>query len=418
MVCEFPEYTVTQWNTKPKLGGRRWVEGVKELESIIIKSGFGVGVIVGDPGMGKTALLLSLKDRLANSGFHVVFMDLAGKDNLVEEFWKNINMDRLREEAYGFLYKNRKNIGYRGSAKLFKEFNAWLKIRCKKRDYNDDYAHVFKIYCNSYSDSIDDMISLIDDISRLGKSVVLLIDETRNVEGIIKPLHRLLNSNLNFKLVLTIIPDVLESITDGAIRRRLESDALRINLSPPINDDEVRGILSAYCEEYADVLANAVKGSKTVNEILINARERYEEALHNCVGSSSECIKGFLSGLPSIESPQEVSKKLEGIIRDGINSLREQFGIEYVHDKGKKMVNPDNQTVIPDFSMYLSFSSLFNTLYAVDLLKFILLVNRSCISLLLKGLFTKALSKSRSLSSKSIPLKIDISISNLSPFSS
>ncbi len=231
-----------------------------------------------------------------------------------QEFWKNINMDKLRKEAYDFLCKNRENIGYRGSVKLFKEFNTWLKIRCKKRDYSKDYAHAFKIYCDSYSDSIDDMIGFIDDVSKLGKNVVLLIDETRNVEGIIKPLHRLLNSDLNFKLVVTIIPDVLASISDGAIRRRLESDALRINLSPPITDDEIRGILDAYCKEYADVLADAVKGKRTVNEILIKARKLYEEALHNCIGSSSECIKMFLSGGLDIESPQEVSKKLETII--------------------------------------------------------------------------------------------------------
>ncbi|QKR00883.1 ATP-binding protein [Metallosphaera tengchongensis] len=350
MVCEFPEYTVTQWNSKPRLGGRRWNEGVSELEKLAKSEGFGVAVVLGSPGMGKTAVLLALKNRLADSNFFTVFIDLAGKEDLVEEFWRNLDKEKLKAEAYTYLAKHKKEIGYSRLARIAKEFHAWLDMECKKGKHNPQYAHLFRVYCiySSYSNTIDDIINLIDDVSKIGKRVVLLVDETRNVGGIMNPLHRLLNSNLKFKLVLTLIPEVLSTITDGALKRRLEEDALRVDLSPPLSEEEIRGIISAYCEEYADPLARAIKDVKTANEVLIKARELYNEAAKECVGSSSKCIEDQLSSSLGIDEPMQASKELEKRIREGLNRLMNDFGIKYVHGKGKRMRTPDNQTVIPD----------------------------------------------------------------------
>ncbi|AHC52653.1 hypothetical protein SUSAZ_10350 [Sulfolobus acidocaldarius SUSAZ] len=349
--CDFPEYTVTRWDSKPRLGGKRWIDAVDKLyEAVSKEKEFRVGVIVGEPGMGKTAVILSLKEKLStDGGFHVIFLDLAGKDDLVGEFWENANVKKLKEEAYNVLNRNQKNIGYTGLARLSKEFKTWLKQKCKKKDYGDNFAYAFRIYCNSYSKTLDDVSNFIADVSMLGKEVVLLIDEMRNADGIIKPLHRLLNSNVKFKLILTLIPGVLTSIEDSAIRRRL-LDALRIELSTPITEEEEKGIIAAYCQEFADMLAKAVNESSDpeilkVNDILKNARDLYNRAKENCVGSSSDCIARFLSSASQIKNPQDLSRKLESLIRNGLIKLQGEFGIEYVHPRGKRL---EGKGVTPD----------------------------------------------------------------------
>ncbi|MCI2414681.1 MAG: ATP-binding protein [Candidatus Aramenus sp.] len=350
--CDFPGYTVTRWGSKPRLGGKRWIDAANKLHGAVAsKKGFQAGVIVGEPGMGKTAVILYLKERLSTDGeFHVIFLDLAGKDDFVGEFWENANVEKLKEEAYKVLERNKKNVGYTGLTLLSKEFKTWLKQKCKKKDYGDDFAYAFRIYCNSYSKTLDDVSNFIADVRRLGKEVVLLIDEMRNADGIIRPLHRLLNSDVEFKLILTLIPDVLTSIKDSAIRRRLE-DALRIELSTPITEEEEKGIIEVYCPEFADALAKAVNESSDsnklkVNDILIKARELYNKAKENCVGSSSDCIARFLSGASQIKNPQDLSRGLERSIRDGLRELQKQkeFDIEYVHPSGKRLeggVTPD-----------------------------------------------------------------------------
>jgi hypothetical protein len=46
--------------------------------------------------------------------------------------------------------------------------------------------------------------------------------------------------------------------------------------------------------------------------------------------------------------PQGLSKQLEKRIREALKKLDKEFGIQYVHDKGKKMETPSGDTVVPD----------------------------------------------------------------------
>jgi hypothetical protein len=56
---------------------------------------------------------------------------------------------------------------------------------------------------------------------------------------------------------------------------------VKIDLSPPITDDEKKGIIEAYCREYADLLSLKAEGN-TVNKIMMSARSIYEDALKQC----------------------------------------------------------------------------------------------------------------------------------------
>ncbi len=336
MPCEFPEYTVTQWSSNPKIGGKAWVEGYEKMMRMIDEEGNKVGVIMGQPGMGKTAMLVKmrreLEERHTNSTF---FMDMAGKDDLVEEFWRNEEMKRLKDKAFQKLSDKKKEIGYGIWAKIKKEFRVWLDIACDKNKFDTPFSYLFKLYCLPYSRDIDGMLDLLKDASEAFK-VTILLDEVRGEDEMLGPLHRLLNSDVNVKLIITLIPGVLDSINDGALRRRLEKDSLKVVLPSALSDEDKKEIINVYCSELSEELSKTVNGS-TVNELLINAREAYKNASKECSGRSIDCFKRVLSGYGGIKDAREASSELERKIRLALQEMKSEFGVVYVHDRGKRL---------------------------------------------------------------------------------
>lgn len=329
MLCNIPKVTITTWNSKNViLVGPTYTKYLqKTLDAIKNKD---VASIIGQPGMGKTTILKKTQESLNELSF---YLDLASKAEIEEEFWSKINPYDLKELTFSYLNENRRKFGYTFWKKLTgTKLEDWLEKVCNK--YNDKYL---RLYCLSYNKDFDGMLNLLLDLNGITK-VALLIDEVR--ESHIPKIHRLINAGLGIPVIMAIPTDSYSKVTDLAIRRRL--DESRISLDSALTQEDIKEIVDAYCnpisEEIFPIVISMWKGRElnTVSSILQFIKSQIEKFDKEC-GENADCIKEKLRSSHTLKNPEDESKNLEKLIREGLNSIAKEFGISYVHLRGKRI---------------------------------------------------------------------------------
>ncbi|GEM_PF-4684639 len=106
MPCEFPRVSVSSWTGSLKFAGPSYRKVLQELTDAINKGE--VVAIVGQPGTGKTTLLRVLASRVQNH----VFMDMANKERLADEFWDKFDPKARSKEILEMLLPERRKFGY------------------------------------------------------------------------------------------------------------------------------------------------------------------------------------------------------------------------------------------------------------------------------------------------------------------
>lgn len=339
-MCEFVEYTVSRYgDTNVKVAGRLWKETVKKIEDSILSKKDTVITILGQPGMGKTLILNAVKKDLDNNAF-IIYLDLVSSQSLSKEAWNYIKnstlQERIRGKAFDILNEHQKEIGYGFFARAKREFPNWLRHLCEDKKWKGEYEKIEKLYCMAYDENLEGLIQFLKDLTDLGP-IGLLIDEFKSNEIYLLELHKIINE-VKIPIVVTVVPEVINDIKDSALRRRL--DELKIELKFTSEDDKLE-ILKTYCAEYAKDLLNIeeVENANTVNKLLDNSREAYLLALSKCEKEykKEECIRNELSKAFMIEDIENASKKLEEEIRNGLLELKDEYQIDYVHERGKRI---------------------------------------------------------------------------------
>ena len=338
MTCEFPEYPVERYvNTSVRLAGRQWVEAKEKAKDTIEKGLSTVMTIVGDPGMGKTAILNAVYNDLKEDAY-LVFVDLSGKDSIAEPAWAWVDGtllgEKVKNRAFNVLYENRRAIGYTTFTWMRREFGNWLRKKCGE-GIEGELNYALRLYCLGYPRDLDGLVQFLNDLKALGKAGVL-VDELHLSEGVMSELHRLINVT-GVPIVVTAVRDVVAGLTDLPLRRRLEENVVELRLT----HEDAREILKAYCPDFADDLIGleeVVKATR-VNELLRTARLVVMEAQRRCEGEykREECIRGELSKSLLPEDVQEASTQLEKAIREELMRVKEDYRIAYVHERGKRV---------------------------------------------------------------------------------
>ncbi|QXJ34933.1 hypothetical protein [Saccharolobus shibatae] len=202
---------------------------------------------------------------------------------------------------------------------------------------------------NEYEYTNQGFINFLNDLKRLGK-VGVLLDEMKSINEQLDELHELINKIKGITLVVSLVPEVLNDIKDKALRRRLtEINDNIFNLN--LNDNDKVEILKAYCPDFSDALMknDDVRNVKNVSNLLNIARDAYNLARQKCSTDDinkdiNECIKGEILKAFYISDPEKVSKELEKRIREGLLKFKEEFKIDYIHDKGRR-IQEKNVTV-------------------------------------------------------------------------
>lgn len=363
MGCQFSEYPVAKYGEEAiKLAGRIWNETVDTVKNAIIRKENIVITVLGQPGMGKTTLLNKVKHELSNS--FIIYLDLVSAESLSDEAWKYINNTKLyetvRSRAFNDLEKNKKQIGYNLFESIKREFHNWLKHQCENADnfQKKEKLPILRLYCMKYKEDIDGLVNFMNDLTELS-IVGILIDELKAVDKVLSELHKLINE-VKIPIIVTLTPDNIEKIEDKALRRRLDEHKVELVLS----EQDKKEILKAYCSEFADILLDLedVRNSTTVSELIDRARETYNYANKACENeyNKEQCIRDNIGRSFIIENPEDASKQLEEKIRDGLQALKEEYGINYVHSKGKK-IELGGKYVIADLYFYKE-----NTVYIGD----------------------------------------------------
>lgn len=364
MICDIPKVSVTTWSSKNViLVGPTYRQLLnKALESVKNKE---VASIIGQPGMGKTTILKKVEETIQSS----IYLDLASKNEIEEEFWSKVSGEKVRGMVYPLLERDKKKYGYSFFKKIFGvSFPSHLESLCNKMIAKDDVN--LRLYCLNYEKSFDGMISFLRDYKSL-TDVSLLIDEVR--EPHIPKIHRLINSGLQIPILMAIPTDAYSRIGDLAIRRRL--DESRISLDSLSNED-IKEIVEAYCkplsEELLPIVLSLWKGRElnTVSSILQFIRSEAEKVSKDC-GDNLECAKERIKSSFSLSNVEEDSKNLEKLIRDSLSSLSKELNITYVHSRGKRIEVRGKSFVagiffIADGEAYVGLVKLFNNESKVD----------------------------------------------------
>lgn len=330
MLCNIPKVSVTTWSSRNIiLVGPTYKQYLnKALESIKNKE---VASIIGQPGMGKTTILKKVEETVPSP----IYLDLASKGDIEEEFWTKVSGERVRSLIFPELEKEKKKYGYSFFKKLFGvSFTSHLEGLCNKLIGKDDVK--LRLYCLNYEKSFDGMISFIRDYKGFS-DIVLLIDEVR--ESHIPKIHRLINSGLSVPILMAIPTDAYSKISDLAIRRRL--DESRISLDS-LSVDDIKEIVEAYCKPLSDeifpVVLSLWRGRElnTVSSILQFIRGEVERVSKEC-GDNLDCAKEKMKISYSLSNAEEDTKTLEKLVRDSLISLSKELNISYVHSRGKRI---------------------------------------------------------------------------------
>lgn len=332
MLCNIPKVTVTTWSSRSIIlvgpTYRKYLE--KAMNSV--KNG-DVASIVGQPGMGKTTLLKKIEETVGNE-FTPIYLDLANKERVDDEFWVKVDMNSFRIKALENLVNRKKEFGYNFLKRITGvKYEDWLLKVCDK--YNDPYL---RLYCSSYPKDYDGMIMVINDMKNFSK-LVLLIDEVRDSH--ISVIHRLINAGLGIPIIMAIPTDAYSRITDLAIRRRIEES--RIPLDDALTLEDVKEIVEAYCKDLADDLLPIIstlwknKELTTVSSILQFIKNEVEKGIKECNGEDLNCIKEHIKVSSSLKNPEEDAKEIEKKIRDLLTSVGKSYGVTYVHPRGKRI---------------------------------------------------------------------------------
>ncbi|WP_338598183.1 ATP-binding protein [Sulfolobus tengchongensis] len=332
MVCEIPRVTVTTWASKGViLAGptyKKYLE--KALEVIKNKE---IASVVGQPGMGKTTLLKKIEELTKDENL-TIYLDLANKQSVDSEFWTKVNQFTFRERVLPHLYRIKGKLGYSFWKKLMGvKFEDWLLRVCNK--YDNAYL---RIYCLSYDKTFDGMINALRDMKNIGNPI-LLVDEIRETH--MSLIHRLINSGLEIPIILSMPTEVYSRISDLAIRRRIEES--RIPLDDALTLEDIKEIVSAYCKDLTEDLLPIIltlwesKELTTVSSILQFIRNEMDKVEKTCDKNNVECIKNELRKYISLRNPEEDSKEFEKKVRDLLNGISKEYGITYVHPRGKRI---------------------------------------------------------------------------------
>ncbi|BFH74052.1 hypothetical protein SJAV_19960 [Sulfurisphaera javensis] len=347
MVCNFPEYTVSKYQDENvKIAGRLWIETSNKIKEAILARKNTVISIIGEPGMGKTTLLNVVKKDLKEYSF-ILYLDLVNSPSLSYSAWyviKNTSVyEKIREKAFEILLQHQKDIGYKGLTKFSKEFSNFLRHICEKKNWNNNFSYAEKLYCMSYEENVEGLIEFLNDLSKLD-TVALLIDEIKAKDGHLTELHKVINET-NIPIIVTMVPDVVSEIKDRALIRRLSEIKIELKLS---NDDKL-DILKTYCDDFAEEIykIKEIQEARTLSAVLDLARYAYLQAFQYCKNDYKQinCIRDYIRSAFYIENIEEASKELEKKIREGLIELKGVYGIEYVHDRGRRI---DEKSVIVD----------------------------------------------------------------------
>ncbi|MEM3203677.1 MAG: ATP-binding protein [Saccharolobus sp.] len=344
MSCEIPRVSVTTWSSKGVIlvgpTYKKYLE--KALNAVKNKE---VASVVGQPGMGKTTLLKKIEE-LTESGNLVVFLDLANKQQIQDEFWTKINAFDLKNRVLPILYESKNKIGYSIWKRIFGvKFENWLLKVCNK--YDNPYL---RIYCLNYEKDFDGMINALRDLKHV-TNPILLIDEVR--ESHMNLIHRLINAGLEIPIIMAIPTDAYSKINDLAIRRRIEES--RIPLDNALTSDDIKEIVMAYCKGLGEYLLPIIltlwasKELTTVSSILQFLRNEIDKVKKICNNEDLECMKNELRKSTSLKNPEDDAREFEKRVRDLLTNISKEFGITYVHSRGKRVEANGKSTVVGIF---------------------------------------------------------------------
>lgn len=337
MVCEIPKLTVTGWFNKDiKIAGPTYRKFYEKIKASI--RALDVATIIGQPGMGKTTLLKKIESEFEKSHLPI-YLDLANKDNIAEEFWVRIELfSNIRNKAFTLI--NPKEVGYGIWKRILRvKFEDHVKSVCNK--YDNAYL---RIYCLNYGRDYDGMIKALNDIKAIG-NVILLIDEVR--ESHINAIHRLINANLGIPIVIAMPTHAFSKISDLAIRRRIEES--KISLDGALTEEDIKEIIEAYCKELSEELLISIlplwrrKEISTVSYLLQFMKNEIEKISKEC--QDVTCMKEKLRGTWTLKNVDDDTKELEKRIRETLGNLAKEYGITYIHPRGKK-VETNGKSVI------------------------------------------------------------------------
>ncbi|BCS91423.1 hypothetical protein [Metallosphaera javensis (ex Sakai et al. 2022)] len=330
--CNFPPDSVSTWESNNEIFGSKYKRYYKEVEDRLLTAG--KVFIFGDPGMGKTTILLRLSQELKGLGkYSVIYMDLSSEKSFVDEFWFYVKNSGIIQAISNAVFERRREAGYGFMNLLKKDFRTWMKTQCKKGSTNS----LVRLYslnfpeCNSYQ-GLDGIILFLKDLKLLGAEPVLLMDEARP-EHYYPYIHKLVNSG-DARLVTASPTAVLEKIKDEATIRRIKENWVQLE---PVTLNDAREILSSMCPEIGKYLVEEVyENNMTIAQLISGAKRLYERLQYECKRDFT-CIEEKAKNLDRFPEIQEASKKVEVIVRECINQEKETLNIDRVFDKGKKV---------------------------------------------------------------------------------
>ncbi|ACP47346.1 AAA ATPase [Sulfolobus islandicus Y.N.15.51] len=332
MVCEIPRVTVTTWSSKSViLVGPTYRKYLEKALDVVRNNE--VASVVGQPGMGKTTLLKKIEE-ITKSNNLTIYLDLANKQSIDEEFWTKINQFELREKVLPELQKVKGKLGYSFWKKITGvKFEDWLLKICNK--YNNLFL---RVYCFNYERNFDGMINALRDMKNLGKPV-LLVDEIRDYH--LSLIHRLINAGLEIPIVMAMPTEAYSKISDLAIRRRIEES--RIHLDDALTTEDIKEIVEAYCKDLGENILPIIitlwssKEITNVSSILQFIRNEMDKVEKVCEKNDVECIRNELRKYTSLRNPEDDAKEFEKKVRDLLSNISKEFGISYVHPRGKRI---------------------------------------------------------------------------------
>ncbi|MBB5254879.1 hypothetical protein [Sulfurisphaera ohwakuensis] len=339
--CNFPPDTVSLWSTNYReIYGSKYKNYYKMIKERLLQNK--KTFIFGDPGMGKTTILLNLSVDLKAMGYFPIFVDMSSDKPFVDEFWSFVKTSGIQEKLNTEIVNRKEEFGYKGFTKLKKDFIAWMKSQCKK-GIDNPFVRIYSINfpeCNVY-EGLDGLIKFLDDLRSIQLNTVLLIDEAR-AEHYYPYIHKIINSGVTY-LAVASPTSVLNSIKDEATIRRIRENS--VILEPLTKEDAVE-ILSQMCKDIGENLAKEVfDPNMTIAQLIIEAKEVYQELLYECK-HDLECVKSTAKDIGEIKNIQDASKSLEAIIRECIKGSKEVLEIEKVYDTGKRVKGSSKQRQI------------------------------------------------------------------------